>query len=203
MFFRVNDDEHDNIDKVVEVLRMWGIVLHDTTSPRRWTLSCDATNEVAIQKVKAMKKWFLPLQNMVIVQDEKMLEDFVCSLPYFIRQFLHTQDKQVTVIYPYANYLAPSVANLDGSVPVRIIPSIDTPPIQMSRHVLRLLGKPVFVTTCTVGEWQTPLIYEDIEDHIKAGVELVSPLLFGVDETWDFSMLIKYDHYGHIAVIRK
>lgn len=124
-----------------------------------------------------------PMHGMVIVQDEIMLEDFVTSLPHFVRQFLRSQDKYITVLYPSAIRLAPSVANKDGSVPVRIIPSIDTPPIQMSRHVLRLLGKPVFVTTCAVGDGPIPEVYEEISAHIKSGVDLVSPLVFGVDET--------------------
>lgn len=156
MFFRVNDDEHDNIERAVETLKMGGVVLHDTTSPWHWTLSCDATNEVAVQKVLSMKHGMMPMHSMVIVQDERMLEDFVCSVPYFVRQFLHTQDKYITVVYPFANHIAPSACNKDGSVPVRVIPSIDTPPIQMSRHVLRLLGKPVFVTTCSVGDNEIP-----------------------------------------------
>lgn len=140
---------------------------------------------------------------MVIVQDERMLEDFVCSLPYFVRQFLRAQDKYVTVVHPLANHIAPSACNKDGSVAVRIIPSLDTPPIQMSRHVLRLLGKPVFVMTCTVADAPMPSVYEEIAPHIKSGVELISPLLFGVDEVGIFSMVIKYDHEGHITVLRK
>ena len=127
-------------------------MLHSTTSPRHRVLSCDATNEVAIQKMISMKRSIHPMHRMVIVQDEKMLEDYVCIMPPFIRQFLRAQDKYLTVIYPEAYHLAPSAGNRDGSVPVRIIPSVDTPPIQMSRHVLRLLGKPIFVTTCAVAD---------------------------------------------------
>ncbi|MBP6911071.1 hypothetical protein KBC03_05825 [Patescibacteria group bacterium] len=55
MFFKVNDDERDNIDRAVEVLRMGGVVLHDTTSPWHRVLSCDATNEVAVKKIVEMK----------------------------------------------------------------------------------------------------------------------------------------------------
>lgn len=138
MFFRVNDDERDNIDRAVSVLQMGGVVMHDTTSPWRWVLSCDATNEVAIQKLISMKKVILPMDRMVIVQDEQMLEDYICPLPYFVRQYMHAQEKHVTVIHPTSGQIAKSATNKDGSIPVRIIPSIDTPPIQMSRHVLRL-----------------------------------------------------------------
>jgi L-threonylcarbamoyladenylate synthase len=114
-------------------------VLHNTSSPWHRTLSVDATNEVAIQKVLSMKHNVLPLESMVIVQDEKMLEDYICPLPSFVKQFMHSQDRYVTVVHPFANHLALSACNQDGSVAVRMIPSIDTPPIQMSRHILRLL----------------------------------------------------------------
>lgn len=203
MFFKVNDDEHDNIEKAVETLRMGGTVLYNTTSPRHWVLSCDATDEVAVQKIIAMKGVILPLERMVIVQDEKMLEEFVCPLPGFVRQFLHTEKKDTTVIYPLAEKIAAAACYKDGSVPVRIIQSIDLAPIQMSRHVLRLFGKPLFVTTCTVGENTMPSSYEEINDHIKKGTDLISPLLFGVDDSGELSMIIKYDHEGHITVVRK
>lgn len=144
------------------------------------------------------------MQSLVIVQDEEMLEDYVCILPHFIRHFLHTQDNHVTVIHPEAHLIAPSARNKEGGLAVRIIPSVDLPPIQMSRHVLRLLGKPVFVATCTVGEsMMLPDSYEDIDNIIKSGVEYISPLLFGIDETANFSMVVKYDPAGHITVLRK
>ncbi len=150
-----------------------------------------------------MKKTIEGPDRLVIVQDEAMVEEFVGSMPLFIRQFLHTQEKQVTVIYPGANRLAPSVAYKDGGIPVRIIPSVDTPPIQMSRHVLRLLGKPIFATSCLVAEGHMPPSYEEINPLIKSTVELISPLLFGIDESVEYSMVIKYDHHGHISVVRK
>lgn len=203
MFFKVNDDEHDNIERAVESLKMWWVVLHNTTSPWNRTLSCDATNEVAVQKIISLKTQILPSEQMIIVQDENMLEDFICDIPSFIRQFLHSQEKYVTVIYPIWNRIAPSACFKDGSVPVRVIPSIDTQPIQMSRHVLRLFWKPIFVTSTTVGEGKMPMVYEEITDHIKKWVDLISPLIFGIDETGWFSMIIKYDYDGHIIVVKK
>lgn len=203
MFFRTNDDEHDNIAKAVEVLRMGGVVLHNTTSPWWWVLSCDATNANAIHQIIEWKGDISPLERMVIVQDEQMLEEFICPLPYFVKNFMHQQEKHVTVVHPFANHVAP-VASIPGwGLPVRIIPSIDTQPIQMSRHVLRLLWKPIFVATCRVEGGQMPTWYEQIATHIKSWVDLLSPLLFGIDDAGVFSMVIKYDLAGHIEVVRK
>jgi len=142
------------------------------------------------------------MDRMIIVQDEKMLEDYICPLPHFVRQFLRSQHENFAVIHPLANHIAPSACMNGGTVLVRTIPSIDTPPIQMSRHVIRLLGKPIFVTTCTIGEGVMPQNYEDIEDHVKTGVDHISPLTFGIDESAEFSTVIKYDHEGHITVVR-
>lgn len=77
MFFRTNDDEHEHIGQAVETLRMGGVVLYQTTAPWHWALSCDATNEVAVQKIIAMKTLIQPLDGLVTMQDEKMLEDFI------------------------------------------------------------------------------------------------------------------------------
>lgn len=203
MFFKTNDDEHDNITKAVETLKMGGVVLHNTTSPWWWVLSCDATNASAIHKIIEWKWDILPLDRMVIVQDEQMLEEFVAPLPYFVKDFMHQQEKYVTVVHPFANHISSLACIQWGSLPVRIIPSIDTPPIQMSRHVLRLLGKPIFVTTCRIANWHIPAGYEEIATHIKSGADLLSPLLFGIDDAGVFSMVIKYDLSGHIDVVRK
>lgn len=79
-----------------------------------------------------------------------MQDDFIAPTPSFVRQFLYLQEKNVTVIFPSAARLARSACLSDGSVPVRILPSNDLPPIQMSRHVVRLLGKPIFASSCTI-----------------------------------------------------
>lgn len=77
MFFRVNDDDKDSIEQVVETLRMGGVVLYKTTSPRGWSLACDATNEVAVHKIFDMNIGMKQHQRLVITQDEQMLEKYV------------------------------------------------------------------------------------------------------------------------------
>lgn len=202
MFFRVDDDQKDNIDQVVETLRMGGVVLYQTTSPRGWALSCDATNDVAVRKILDMKVTMQQHQRLVIVQDEQMLEKYVTTMPRFIKDYLHQQEKYVTVIFPERGQLAPHACYPDGSIPVRIIPSLDAPPVQMSRHVLRLLGKPILAISALPGGKQASS-YEQIDPVIKSDVGMTSPLLFGIDELGQFSMIIKYDPEGHITVVRK
>ena len=202
MFFRVNEDDKDSIDQAVETMHMGGVVLYKTTSPWGWALSCDATDDSAVRKLMDISLDMPQHQRIVIVQDEQMLEKYITPMPYFIKEYLREQEKYVTVIFPQHGHIAPTACYPDGSIPVRIIPSIDTPPVQMSRHVLRLGGKPILAVACTL-PGKTITSYEQITPEIKSAVGHTSPLLFGIDDLGQPSMIIKYDPEGHISVVRK
>lgn len=202
MFFRVNEDDKDAIEQVVETMRMGGVVLYQTTSPRGWALSCNATDDSAVRKLMDISLDMPQHQRIVIVQDEQMLEKYIMPMPYFIKEYLREQEKYVTVIFPERGHIAPTACYPDGTIPVRIIPSIDAPPVQMSRHVLRLGGKPILAVACTLSGKKVGS-YAEISPAIKSAVSHTSSLLFGVDDLAQLSTIIKYDPEGHISVVRK
>jgi len=179
-------------------------VVYPTTAVRHRALACDATDNVAIQKIIDMKGKIFDMEHLVFVQDEAMLEQYIGILPSFVKDYLHRQEDYVTIIYPHPDRIAHGALNPDGSIAVRIVPSIDTLPIQMSRNVLRLLGKPIFVTSCKMTDnGERPMTYQDLDPRIISGVNSISPITFGVDDTNRLSIMITYNDGGQITVLRR
>ncbi len=205
MFFTVNQEQKDEVAKIVETLNSGWVVLYPSWKPWHWALAADATNPGALEKILAMKKEIRPDHGIVFVQDEMMVEKYISPIPDFVRHFLHHQEKPVTVIFHETWQIGKQVCEPHKSVKVRIISSVDVPSVQMSRHIIRLFGKPIFVTTAVV---ESPLIIlpqtaQDIDAGIISSVNYHSYIECTADETWDFSMIITYDDNWTIQTLRK
>lgn len=205
MYFRVNEEQKEVVDTTVDVLQHDGVVLYPSWSPWFWALACDATSHSALDKILSMKRVILPWHGIVFVQDEVMLERYITPIPYFVRDFLHHQDREVTVVYNQRWQITPAACCFGGKPWVRTVTSVDVPSVQMTRHILRLFGKPIFVTTIVVDDANMllPRDTDEISPLIKKTVNYISPMTFAADEKWEYSMVITYEDAWSIAIMRK
>ena len=67
------------IQKCVEVLKKGGTILYPTDTI--WGIGCDATNSKAIDKIYRIKKRLETKSLIILVDDEKMLEQYVKEIP--------------------------------------------------------------------------------------------------------------------------
>lgn len=209
MHFVLDQDQKEIIREIIDVLNMGRCVLFPTNEPLCWCIWCDATNLTAVESLIAMKQSFKPQDWVLFVLDEIMLAEYIGEYPSRVKKYLHHQNnKQTAVLYKYDDILHPKVVqkleDATWNITVQILPSIDTLGMQMSRHVLRLFGKPIFVTPAVLSDGldPSPIKYEDIEPAIQHRVWYVSPIRFDGNIVESASWLIAYDDEWWVQVIR-
>lgn len=206
MFFVLDQTEKDVVAGLVDSLRAWGCILFPCSPPRNWALAIDATNDNAVEKIKAIKNFFLPGKWSVFVQDEIMHEKFICRIPEAIKMYSRNQETdQNAILYSKIGSISKKLLNADGEILTYIIPSIDSKWIQLSRHVMRLFGKPIYACPAILNDEIEvfPPSKDMIDLHILQKSDQVSHLVFEVWSVSAVTTILKYNSDGTIKVVKK
>jgi L-threonylcarbamoyladenylate synthase len=161
-----------------------------------WGLGCDATNEAACQKILDIKNRPKEKSFIVLVDSIQMLEKYVPEFHPICYDLIDLSTAPLTIIYPCARGLAPSVLASDGSVGIRI------PNDKHCLELIRKLKKPIVSTSANISGEKNPKNYTEINKEI---IESVDSILFvKTDQIMDNpSQIIKIGLEGGVQVIRK
>ena len=110
-----------------------------------------------------------------------MHEKFICRIPEAIKIYSRNQETdQNAVLYSKIGSISKKLLNADGEILTYIIPSIDTVGIQLSRHVLRLFGKPIYACPAIIDDEleNFPTSKDTVDHRIVQKADEVSHLLF-------------------------
>lgn len=183
-----------NIEETIEKLKSGGTILYPTDTI--WGLGCDATNEEACLKIHELKKRPAEKSFIVLVDGFQMLEKYVPDFHPVCYDLADLADKPLTIIYPSAKGLAPSVLASDGTVGIRI--TKDPSCIKL----IRALKKPLVSTSANLSGQASPASFSQIDDLIKKGVDAVLEERTTEKMTTP-SQIIKIGMDGSVKVIRK
>ena len=206
MFFVLEQTEKDLVVSLVESLRTWACILFPCWAPRNWALAIDATSDNAVEKIKSIKKNFLPGSWFVFVQDEIMHEKFICRIPEAVKTYFRNQeDNQNAVLYSKIGSISKKLVNADGEVLTYLMPSKDSIWIQLSRHVLRLFGKPIYACPAIIDDESElfPTSKETIHSQILQKSDHVTNLKFESGDMRAFTTILRYNTDGTIKVVKK
>jgi len=185
-FFRAD------ITQACEILHQGGIILYP--SDTLWAIGCDATNETAVQKIRALKN-APPKPMLVLLHHEEMLNQYVSEVPDEAYELLAKVHRPLTLIYPGGKNVAPSLKAPDGSLGIRI------PYDPYPRFLCKRFGKPVVATSANLSGEPPARRYNDIAEPLKNGVDYIaqkhrnSPLLgwpstiFKLETSGDFTLI--------------
>lgn len=180
--------------EVVEILKSGGTILYPTDTI--WGIGCDATNEEACQKILDIKKRPEHKSFIILVDDFPMLQRYIPEFQEVCYDLADLAVKPLTIIYPDAKGLAPSILAEDGSVGIRI--TKDPACIKL----IRGLRKPIVSTSANLSGEKNPVNYESISSEIKNGVDHI--LKERLNEKMNTpSQIIKIGLKGDIEIIRK
>ena len=182
------------IEETIEKLRSGGIILYP--SDTIWGLGCDATNEEACQRIHELKDRPANKSFILLVDGFPMLERYVPDFHPVCYDLADLATQPLTIIYPSARGLAPSVLALDGTIGIRI--TKDPNCLKM----IRALKKPLVSTSANLSGEASPRNYSEIDPKLKNGVDAV--LEDRLHETMSTpSQIIKIGLDGSVQVIRK
>ena len=185
----------DEIKKCLEILRSGGIILYPTDTI--WGIGCDATNEIAVQKIYQLKKRTEEKSMIILVDTENMLAQYVKEIPDAAFQFIECYDTPLTIIYSDARNLAKNVVGSDGSIGIRITKDI------FCGQLINQFRKSLVSTSANISGEKTPNSFHDISDEILSGVDYIVNLRQHETAQNKPSTIIKVEVNGVFKIIRK
>ena len=209
------------IAQALEVLKKGGVILYPTDTV--WGIGCDATNEAAVQKVFAIKRRSEAKSLVLLACDLDMICRYVREIPQIAIDLVEVNDAPMTIVYPGAMGLAPSVVAEDGSVGIRIplVPEdLDggrgSTPIcgaSFCRELVRKLRRPLVSTSANISGEPAPVHFADVSPEISGAVDFVVPVGCGdgagrsvsleYGASGRASQIIKLGLRGEVEIIRK
>ena len=183
-----------NLEKTISTLKEGGIILYPTDTI--WGIGCDATNEEACKRIYELKERPSEKSFIVLVDDFPMLERYVPDFHPVCYDLADLADKPLTIIYPSAKGLAPSVLAADGTVGIRITKDPNC------LKLIRGLRKPIVSTSANISGQPNPTCYGEIDSKIKLGIDTILEERLQEKMTTP-SQIIKIGLDGSVAVIRK
>jgi L-threonylcarbamoyladenylate synthase len=183
-----------NLEKTISTLNEGGIILYPTDTI--WGIGCDATHEEACKRIFELKERPSEKSFIVLVDDFPMLERYVPDFHPVSYDLADIADKPLTIIYPSAKGLAPSVLAADGTVGIRITKDPNC------LKLIRGLRKPIVSTSANISGQPNPTCFNEINEKITQGVDAILEERLQEKMTTP-SQIIKIGLDGSVAVIRK
>ncbi len=183
-----------NIEQTIEILKNGGTILYPTDTI--WGIGCDATNEAACQKILDLKNRPTDKSFIVLMDSIAMLEKYVPEFNEICYELLEIAENPLTLIYPSAKGLAPSVLAKDGSVGIRITKD------PTCLKLIRSLKKPIVSTSANLSGTPSPTAFDAIDTIIKKGVTAVLELRLE-EKMSNPSQIIRIALDGTIEILRK
>lgn len=161
-----------------------------------WGLGCDATNEEACRKILEIKNRPENKSFIVLVDSWHMLERYIPEFNEICYDLADLATRPMTIIYPGAKDLAPSVLAADGSVGIRITKD------PLCLKLIRGMRKPLVSTSANLSDQPSPKRFSEIDELIKKKVDFI--VEERTEELMDTpSQIIKIDLNGGVKVLRK
>lgn len=184
----------EEIKKIVEVLQAGGIILYPTDTV--WGIGCDATNEVAVQKIYDLKQRSDSKSMLLLTDSMAKVQAYVKDIPDVVWDLVACADKPLTIIYPEGRNVATNLLASDGSIGIRVTEE------PFSKQLCARFKKPIVSTSANVSGQATPTFFAEISDCIKKGVDYIVQAKQDDFEKKSPSSIIKFEKNGTFVLIR-
>ncbi len=181
-------------EEQIESIRAGKTFLYPTDTI--WGLGCDATNEASCQALLEVKNRPKDKSFILLVDGFQMLERYIPVFNPVCYDLVDFATRPLTIIYPNAKDLAPSVLAEDGSVGIRITKD------PLCVNIIRMLKKPIVSTSANISGAPTPTNFHSISPIIKSKIGMIIEHKMEQEMTQS-SQIIKIGINGDIAILRK
>ena len=184
----------DDITQAVQVLKEGGLILYPTDTI--WGIGCDATNEIAVSRIFALKKRTDTRSMLVLIDSENQLSQYVKEIPGIAWDLIDVADKPLTIIYPGAKNLANNLISNDGSIGIRISKEA------FSSDLVKKFGKAIVSTSANISGKISPSTFSDIEPEILEGVNYIVKYRQKENQKAQPSSILRIGLRGEIEILR-
>ena len=181
------------IENAVDTLKKGGLILYPTDTV--WGIGCDATQPDAIDRIYKLKKRHDNKSMICLVNDFRMLNQYVENVPEVAYDILKYASKPTTIVYDDPIRIAENIISEDNSLGIRVVQD------DFCRQLIRKYRHPIVSTSANISGESTPQSYLEISSEILEGVDYVVNL-HQSKKTAKPSAIIKLKNDGTVQVIR-
>ena len=179
---------------ILETIINGGVILYPTDTV--WGIGGDATNPKVIKKIDKIKKRDAGKSYLILVNDYKMLQNYVEEIPLQVWEILEKAIRPTTVIFPNPKNLPVELLAEDGSIAIRVVKK------GFAQDLIKSIGKPLISTSANLTGSPTPLKFSDIDERILQNVDYVVNLHRNTSSTDKPSRIIKWSEENGVEIIR-
>jgi L-threonylcarbamoyladenylate synthase len=184
-----------DLENCIAVLKNGGVILYPTDTV--WGIGCDATNEIAVAKIFALKQRAETKSMIILVDTESNIKNYAKTPNNKINQLLKNKERPTTIIYPNAKGLAKNLTNEDATVAIRI------PNDEFCLDLITTFGKPIVSTSANISGENTASIFSEISTQINSNVDYTCIYRQEDNNKAQPSKIIKWNEDESITVIRE
>jgi len=182
------------INNSLTTLKKGGLILYPTDTV--WGIGCDATNFEAVEKIFQLKKRAEKKSMICLVNDFKMLNQYIEEIPEVTYDIIKYAVKPTTIIYDRPLHVAENLIATDNSLAIRVVRE------GFSNELIRRFKKPIVSTSANLSGKAAPNNFQEINNAILEGVDYVVNLP-DIKRVAKPSAIIKISAGGAVQIIRK
>lgn len=180
--------------EALAVLKRGGLILYPTDTV--WGIGCDATNADAVDKIYALKKRAETKAMICLVNDFKLLNQFIEQIPEVAYDILKYAEKPTTIVYDDPIRVAENLVGEDNTLAIRVTRD------DFCSQLIKRLGRPLVSTSANLSGDPTPKSFKEISPVILNGVDYIVNLQRN-KKSGDPSTIIRLKNDGQVTILRK
>ncbi|MFV0238234.1 MAG: L-threonylcarbamoyladenylate synthase [Flavobacteriales bacterium] len=183
------------IEKTLNILQSGGIILYPTDTI--WGIGCDATNEIAVQKIYNLKRRQESKSMLVLVHNDFQLEQIIPEVPDTAWDIIDWSKKPTTLVLDNPQNIASNLIADDHSLGIRITQD------SFCKRLIQQLKAPLVSTSANISGEKSPKMFNEISTDILQGVDYIVNLRQNETVQQKSSTVIKLKNNGEVKVLRQ
>ena len=155
----------DDLEACLRTLRDGGLILYPTDTI--WGIGCDATSDEAVRRIYALKQRADHKAMLTLVDSTARIGAYVDAIPDIAWDLVDLSERPLTLIYPHARSLAPSLLGPDGSIGIRVSR------VRFSHTLCERFRRPIVSTSANLSGQPAPHCFDEISDEVRRGVDYI------------------------------
>jgi L-threonylcarbamoyladenylate synthase len=184
-----------DIENCLRVLKSGGTILFPTDTV--WGIGCDATNELAVEKVLQIKQRSQAQGLIILLANETELAKYVTVPRQDLIQIFDQQPKPTTIIYEGGKNVAANILPTENTLAIRIVKD------EFCKQLINLFGKPIVSTSANIHGQPTPMHFGEIEKVVIDQIDYVVQHRQQERSISQPSAILKIKPDGSVETIRK
>jgi L-threonylcarbamoyladenylate synthase len=158
-------------------------------------LSCDAGNEKALRKLKAIKEIEEDRPFIVLVNSDRLFNQCTAEVPEVAWDMIDHTNSPLTLVLPASNYL-PEVLRPEQMIAIRYVKE------GFIFELINKVNRPIVSTSANISGEPSALGFEEIDEKIKSKLDYIVGVEFANSKEARPSKMVRLKANGEVQILR-